>query len=260
MSRYLTLTPEVLSQAVEEFRKAASARYTTGKFTYEKPLGTTNARAKLIFTEIAWLKIQTLVHAFSSEVAWHGTAARTADNEYTVFDIVVYPQEVSGATVVTDQTKYQNWLMSQDDAVFDNLRFQGHSHVDMGVTPSTIDTTNYDKILDQLDDGMFYIFAIFNKKGDRTVRIYDYETNLFFDTADVDVTIQSELLDLEGFLKDARAQVSQRQPQPVASVKSASPWTPKPATEKKPNKKPVTILDDEEWGGHHYPFYYDANW
>ncbi|MDE6150096.1 MAG: hypothetical protein K2F81_08405, partial [Ruminococcus sp.] len=91
------------------------------------------------------------------------------------------------ATVNTDQEKYEMWLMGHDDDVFNNIRMQGHSHVNMGVTPSTVDTSLYERILDQLDDTMFYIFMIWNKKKDKTVKIYDLKKNVLFDTSDVTV-------------------------------------------------------------------------
>lgn len=77
--------------------------------------------------------------------------------------------------------------MSHEDDVFNNIRMQGHSHVNMGVTPSSVDTSLYDRLLDQLDDTMFYIFMIWNKKKDKTIKIYDLKKNVLFDTSDVTV-------------------------------------------------------------------------
>ena len=81
------------------------------------------------------------------------------------------------------------WLMNHEDDVFNNIRMQGHSHVNMGVTPSGVDNSLYERILEQLDDEMFYIFLIYNKKGDKTFKIYDLAKNILFETGDVTVKV-----------------------------------------------------------------------
>ena len=80
----------------------------------------------------------------------------------------------------------------------------------MGTTPSSVDTTLYEKILDQLDDTMFYIFLIYNKRGEKTYKIYDMAKNVLFETADVTVKIIGKDYDLEAFLKDAKSKVTDR--------------------------------------------------
>lgn len=153
---------------------------------------------------MAWEKMQLLVKEFDKEVAWHGIAERCEEKDtYLISDILVYPQEVTGSTVTTDQSKYENWLMSHDDEVFNNIRMQGHSHVNMAVSPSSVDLSLYERILDQLSSDMFYIFMIWNKRGEKTVKIYDLRENILFETADVTVTIKG-MEDMTEFLEEAK--------------------------------------------------------
>lgn len=191
MSKLIKVTPEYLNEVRKDFEEAlTSGKFSDGKITFTKTIGTINRKAKVFFTPEAWRKMQALVNDFDTEVGWHGVATRGADeskDEYFVTDILVYPQKVTGATVNPDQKEYEMWLMSHDDDVFSNIRMQGHSHVNMGVTPSAVDTSFYEEILSQLDDTMFYIFMIWNKKGNRTVKIYDLKKNVLFDTSDVTV-------------------------------------------------------------------------
>lgn len=191
MSKLIKVTQEYLDEVRKSFEEVLkSGKFSDGKVTFTKTIGAVNRKAKVFFTPDAWRKMQALVSDFDKEVAWHGIAHRGEDDskdEYYITDILVYPQEVTGATVNTDQEKYEIWLMSHDDDVFNNIRMQGHSHVNMGVTPSGVDTSLYDQIIEQLDDEMFYIFMIWNKKKDKTVRIYDIKKNILFDTADVTV-------------------------------------------------------------------------
>lgn len=190
MAKNLRLTDEQKKKLLKEFTKALDEPFDEGEFKFESKPEPVKAKAKLIFSMEAFSKIWYLVGTCDKEVGWHGTAHRGDEKyEYVVDDIFVYPQVVTGATVTTDQEKYQNWLMSLDDETFNNLRYQGHSHVNMGVSPSSVDKSLYSRLLDQLEDDMFYIFEIINKKGDETFIIYDYKENIIFETDDIDVYI-----------------------------------------------------------------------
>ena len=192
MAKIIKITPDCLAEIRKDFEETlSSAKLSDGKISFSKSFGNIKRDATVFFTHEAWQKMQALIKGFDKEVAWHGLAYRGEDgkDEYFITDILVYPQEVTGATVNTDQEKYQMWLMNHEDDVFNNIRMQGHSHVNMGVTPSGVDNSLYERILEQLDDEMFYIFLIYNKKGDKTFKIYDLAKNILFETSDVTVKI-----------------------------------------------------------------------
>lgn len=214
MSKMIKLTQEYLDEIRKDFESSLrDIKITDGKISYTKTFGYINRKAKVYFTETAWLKMQALISEFSTEVAWHGIAYRGSDetkDEYFITDILVYPQEVTGGTVNTDQEKYEMWLMEHDDDVFNNMRMQGHSHVNMSTTPSSVDITHQEKILAQLDDDMFYIFMIWNKKGDKTIKIYDLLKNVLFDGTDVSVDIQDDGTGIYSFIDDAKKMVENK--------------------------------------------------
>lgn len=128
-------------------------------------------------------------------------------DEYYITDILVYPQKVTGAAVNTDQIKYQTWLMDHNDEVFNQIRMQGHSHVNMSTSPSGVDVTFYEKILNQLDEDMFYIFMVWNKKKEKTIKIYDMAKNVLFETSDVKIEVLDDDTGIEKFLKSAKEMV-----------------------------------------------------
>lgn len=165
-------------------------RFLNKKLTFDMPNMAVTQRAKVSFTATAFAKMQYLIQHFDSEVAWHGVCKRIEDkSEFIISDIMLYPQEVTGATVNTDQTAYQNWLYDLDDEQFNNCRFQGHSHVNMGTTASAVDLEHQDGLLAQVPDDGFYVFGIFNKSGKQNFMIYDLLNNVYFDEKDVDVDI-----------------------------------------------------------------------
>ena len=214
MSKLIKVTPECLNEIRKDFEEAlSSGKFSDGKVTFTKTIGAINRKATIYFTEMAWLKMQTLIREFDKEVAWHGVAKRGDDpekDEYIISDILVYPQKVSGANVETDQEAYQMWLYQHDDDVFNNIRFQGHSHVNMATSPSGVDTALYDGILAQLTDKMFYIFMIWNKRGDKTIKLYDMAKNVLFETADCTVEILDDNTGIEKWLKEAKEMVKDR--------------------------------------------------
>lgn len=173
------------------------------RFSYKLPIQKTE-KARLIYTPAAWLKQRALIDNFSTEVAWHGVVHKNEDGAYIVTDILIYPQTVSGATVDADDEKYPIWLQSQPDEVFFNCRLQGHSHVNMAVSPSGTDLKNNEDFLKQLKDDMFYIFIISNKAGAMNVKIYDLAENILYETEDVIVSIQGDGIDMSEFVKQAK--------------------------------------------------------
>jgi hypothetical protein len=143
----------------------------------------------VILSQKAYIKIKTLVAKAEGEVGWNGTVTRNG-NTFTVNDIYVYPQEVTGATVTCDELETAKLLMQLPTEVFNSLRFQGHSHVNMGITPSGTDTTMYEKYLQNLGEDDFYIFMIFNKKDDYYIEINDNKTNIIYYKADINLEIE----------------------------------------------------------------------
>lgn len=162
-----------------------------GKVKFDFDFAKVEEKAILYFTETAWMKMQYLIAVFGSECAWHGVVERHGDDksEFIVKDILVYPQQVTGATVTTDQTEYEDWMNALDDDTFNALKFHGHSHVNMGVTPSSVDNEHQRGIVSQLNDSQFYIFGIFNKSGNRWLKIFDMKRNIAFEKDDIEVKI-----------------------------------------------------------------------
>ena len=139
----------------------------------------------LHFTDKAHHKMKALVNNCSEEIAWHGTVERL-NKLFVVKDILVYPQTATRATVESHDDYYPSWLDSLDDNVFNSIRMQGHSHVDMGVSPSTTDLEFYDTLIEHIQD--YYVFIIMNKSGNIWVNIYDIPNNTIYEKDDINIT------------------------------------------------------------------------
>lgn len=141
------------------------------------------------FSSTAWLKMITMVLQENRELAMHGIVERLGPSEFYVKDMLMYPQTASSATVESDDS-YGVWLSELPDDTFNNLRFQMHSHVNMGVSPSCVDTNFYTSLLTDIQD--FYIFMILNKRQEVFITIYDIAQNLIYEKADIDIYVLDE--------------------------------------------------------------------
>lgn len=215
MSKPIKMTEQYMAECRADFEKALQlTKLADGKLSFTKVFTCGDRKATVVFTAGAWAKMALLVKEFDKEVAWHGVAHRATDeavDEYIIEDIVVYPQEVSGTTVEMDTEKYAEWLMQNaDDERFNNIHMQGHSHVNMPTSPSSVDLNHQEEILNMLGDDDFYIFMIWNKSFVSTNKIYDLKKNVLFEDKDITVKLEGEHEGLAEFLKTAKDMVKQK--------------------------------------------------
>lgn len=200
--------------------------------------------AEIVFSAKAYAKMLFLVDEMEKEVAVHGTVFRLDPIPGTlatffVDDIFVYPQEAAAATVESNDEKYGPWLSQLPDAVFNNLRFQAHSHVNMGVRPSGTDEAFYSKLLLDVQD--FYIFMIINKSMCTWAQIMDITNNVMYETDDILTSVIFDVGDtsvtfLEEIKKNVIPKVYAYAPTPAMIVTPIGARS-SPATESKDSKK-----------------------
>lgn len=183
-------------------------------------------KARVSFTPLAWRKQKRLIADFYTEVGWHGICKRDPEDSahFIVEDIIVFPQAVTGATVTPSQEEYDMWKGMLPDEQFNNLRFHGHSHVNMEVNPSNTDTTYQKKlsdgiegadfteeerkaVLEAMGDSCFYVFMILNKSGKFWVRIRDMYYNIEYSSNEIEVIHEEEIDELALFIADAKSKV-----------------------------------------------------
>jgi len=147
---------------------------------------------KLVLSSLAYKKQQALVQACDIEIGWLGYVDVEKDGTLYVSDIFVPKQEVSGTTTDIDE----EWLgqygirlaeTEQGCEQLTKMFYWGHSHVDMGTSPSGTD----DKTMGQLGANCpVFIRGIFNKRGAANIAIADYSTGLLY--LDQPVSVRSD--------------------------------------------------------------------
>lgn len=185
--RNITMTPATIEEMCIKLKEQLTGAY-IGKDNYTVSIPTKLEIAEedmptIIVSTEADRKISALVEQCKDEIAWNGTVSYDEEsNTYLIEDIFVFPQEVTRSTAESTDD-YGIWLSQFSDEEFSKLRFHGHSHVNMGVSPSGTDTTFQEDLINTVQD--FYIFAIYNKRGDFNVWIYDKVKNLVYETKDI---------------------------------------------------------------------------
>lgn len=250
MSKRIKLTSSEIEGIVKSVREKLEAAVSTdGDITVSEKTKNTDERATICFKPMAWAKMCQIIHGFDTEIGWHGIVKRIGDYKYLIEDILVYPQLVTGVTVEMDEDTYDQWLVELSENEFNSLRMQGHSHVNMGVTPSGTDLDGNKKILSTLGDDMFYIFMIWNKKLERNIKIYDMKNNILFENEDIDIEFAE--YDSNLFMEIAKNMVNKKHTCTTFG-KSKKHSSKLECCEE--------ILDDEEYKYDEDGMYYDSDW
>lgn len=185
--RHIIMTPTTIEEICAKLREQLTGTH-IGKDNYTISISTKLEIAEedkptIIVSTIADRKMSALVEQCKDEIAWNGTVVYDKEsNTYFIEDIFVFPQVVTKATAESTDD-YGIWLSQFSDEEFSKLRFHGHSHVNMGVSPSGTDIAFQENLINTVQD--FYIFAIYNKRGDFNVWIYDKVKNLVYETKDI---------------------------------------------------------------------------
>lgn len=200
MAKPIKLNEMVRASIVDDFiKKLESARLTATGFKYEKSFSYEDKRhATIVYSKAAWYKTVMIVDTQPKEVGWHGICRRDSEDPSTfhIEDIILYPQKVTGTTITPDEVEYTEWMNGLDDDTFNNLRFHGHSHVNMGVFSSGTDEKFRNDRMSQLQDDDFYVFQVFNKRGEIHSAIYDYLNNTLYENDDIETLVECETMDI----------------------------------------------------------------
>lgn len=221
MSKPIKITNEILQEYREHMETTLKdGRLSNGKITFTHYFNSDDKQATVLFTPEAWIKMTALIAVFDKEIAWHGVAHRSDETPYTyiISDILVYPQTVTGTSVEMDEAEYALWIaQGGDDERMFNLRMQGHSHVNMHVSPSLVDLGHQEKIVRMLGDDDFYIFMVWNKSYQRSIKIYDMQRNTLFENNEITVKLTDEILDISNFISDSM-QIVKTPAAPIAGL------------------------------------------
>ena len=175
----------------------------------------------IYITSDAYIKLRRLVEDIETEVGWYGTVEKMPGLEasYVINDVIVYPQKVTGATCEQDDDKMFEFEMSLTTDQVNHKRFHGHSHVNMGVTPSSVDEQFYKDLLSQVND--YFIIMITNKRENYYIRFYDVEHNIVYTELPL-YPILNDGSDIESWVDEEAKKLEKPVTKPVTSTSTTS--------------------------------------
>lgn len=129
----------------------------------------------LFFSPLALQKMQVYVEECKGEVGWLGSVDAYNDECYLCTDVHLLHQEVSGATTEITPDGLVKYAEEVGDEEAERCRLWGHSHVNMGVSPSGQDNSQMELFE---KNGLEWFFRIIcNKRGQIEVTFYNYKEN-----------------------------------------------------------------------------------
>lgn len=132
---------------------------------------------QVYYTPLVWESIRYLVDTIATEVGWLGLVDIDDDGNYLVTEIFVPKQTVSGVeTDITPEALVDLAVDLESKGISsEKLIYWGHSHVNMGVSPSMQDEVQVEEFLD--NGCKYFIRGIYNKHGSSKVDVYDTAEN-----------------------------------------------------------------------------------
>lgn len=178
--------------------------------TVEKIVKETDTYPTIIVDEKAYEAMRSFVRNCDKEIGWLALCTKK-ENEYYIYETIICDQEVSGTT--TDlhekglQSVAENLIHTGRIGELDNVRCWGHSHVNMGVTPSFQDNETFEEYYTQCED--YFIRIIMNKKNEYRADLADYPSGLiyknlelFVDYTEEESELRNQIAELENKLKN----------------------------------------------------------
>lgn len=131
------------------------------------------------YTVEAHASIEYIVNKCPTEIGWLGLV-EDVPGGYMITQIYIPEQEVTATTTEIETEGMANLFMHLIEQGVDTskVRYWGHSHVNMGVSPSTRDE---DQIADYLETSPLFIRGIYNKKGVSKVDVFDVTQGFVFE-------------------------------------------------------------------------------
>lgn len=193
MAKYIRLNDKAKAAMVEQFAKWLDREKVSNEDFKLKMDVAVAAKPIIRFSSKAYIKLRFLLANFDKEVGFYGLVKHIEPEEYLIYDIKVYPQKVTGATVTTNEIELGKWYDTLTDEEFADKRMQGHSHVNMSPNPSSVDLEDRKSKIHDLNNDDYFIFFIFNKSLKFTVDLYQMDENIHYETDDIAVIYPDDL-------------------------------------------------------------------
>ena len=140
----------------------------------------------VLLEPLAIAKMNKIIDECADEVGWFGVATRPEPGIIHISDIYLPKQVVNGATCEIDPqglAELATEILALPDGmdVYNNLNMWGHSHVNMGVSPSGQDEKQFMELVSTAAHNDWFVRVIANKKGEMKIDLLDTTSGLLWE-------------------------------------------------------------------------------
>lgn len=154
------------------------------------------------------------------EIGWLGFVRDLGDNGFLIEDVALLKQEVHATTTeITPEGLLEFWAKTAPENQL-KIKLWGHSHVNMGVSPSGQDNSQMEYFK---DGNPWFIRLITNKKREYHIDIYDYANGIqvHMDQSDL-ITYNPKANELKKAIEDEiKEKVTEKKTTPSLPAKSS---------------------------------------
>lgn len=189
----------------------------------------------ILISPLAISKMSRIVNYCDDEIGWLASAEQIDEYVYHIKDVFMFEQEVNSITCEITPDGLANFgteILSKENGMelYEQIRVWGHSHVNMGVSPSGQD----DKQITEFSEGHdWFIRIIANKKKEMKIDLFDYKNNLVYLSVDWEVYYN----EFEEELKELEKQIDRKVTQKATSWKRGN------STKVKAKKEEYNLLN-----------------
>lgn len=168
---------------------------------------------KVYISMLAFKKMTTYIKECSKEIGWLGTV-KEVPSGYFIEDVFLFKQEVHQTTCEITPEGLSDFVMElynkydSDTAmeISNSIMLWGHSHVNMGVSPSSQDVKQLASFKDC--DFPYFLGVIGNKKGEFNFTLNHYQSGVI--VKDLDWELYIPELDDEALTKEIKAEIKEK--------------------------------------------------
>jgi len=194
---------------------------------------------EILISNKAWSKMTQYVKLVDSEIGWLGTV-EIDDNIFTITDVFLVKQEVNKVTCEIDPTALIELYEQRigDGLRVDDIILWGHSHNNMGVSPSGQDNNQFEEFA---ENNKYFIRLIMNKRGEVNIALLDSEKEIIFENLDFEFAYEDSDVDI---LKEIEEKVTEKSYAKSSNIFSNSNYT---QYRNILNRYQTSLYDDNEY-------------
>lgn len=175
---------------------------------------------KVILSSRAQLQMAYYIANIDYEISGLGIVEKLPNHDMYVTELFLLEQTVTGVETVLDPAclaKFWDEKLQVPDFPIEKVKLWWHSHVNMPVFWSNVDTATIDTLDTEQADENWWLSIVGNKAGLRKARVDIYEPHrMFMDDLSIEMGLDLELK--ESIIKEIEEKVTVKKAVPVVST------------------------------------------